>query len=98
MDNVQKRPNSEWLREFDQSGSCDWVLGLLLVFGHLELGIWMPVRCTARSIIRWHNSGKEIPAAAAALGNKLVSVIPGRVLTSSTTASPFDRTITSTRP
>ena len=54
--------------------------------------------CIARSTIRWHSSGKPIPAAAAALGSKLVSVMPGSVFTSSTTGSPPGFAITSTRP
>ena len=33
-------------------------------------------------VIRSHNSGNEIPAAAAACGMRLVSVIPGRVFAS----------------
>jgi len=51
----------------------------------------------ANRTIRPQSSGKPIPAAAAALGSRLVSVIPGRVFTSSTTGEPSGRTITSTR-
>ena len=38
-----------------------------------------------------------MPAAAAALGSKLVAVIPGSVFTSSTTGAPSAATMTSTR-
>src|SRR5262245_19959260 len=55
-------------------------------------------RVKASSNIRWHSAAKSNPAAAAALGSRLVSVIPGSVLTSSTTGRPSGRTITSTRP
>lgn len=34
-------------------------------------------RCSARRITRSHSWGRSIPAASAAIGNKLVSVIPG---------------------
>ena len=44
-----------------------------------------------------HRSGKEIPMAAAALGIRLVAVIPGMVLTSRAMQSPLSASIRSVR-
>ena len=61
--------------------------------------LWWDYRAASdSSMIRAHNSGNSIPAARAALGRRLLEVMPGIVLISSTYGWPSSLSMMSTRP
>src|SRR5262249_9090303 len=71
------------------------VLGASLDTPHLR---FISVRARESAIMRAQRSIYLIPAAAAASGSKLASVIPGMLFTSNTNGSPESESSTSTRP